>query len=322
MTIAILAIMMGLIFTLTRQTAQVYKDTSGQMEAFRSARNAFESMTRTLSLATLNNYYDYVDSSGVTRAQAIQAGTTKTFRPSSYDRISDLHFVSGGGLHAPQVTHSVFFQSPLGYAPNPAFDGLENLLNVCGYYVEYAADTAKPDFVSTRSLHRYCLMELIQPADSMKVYSTLDRSWFTLPLQSGTPPVHMLAPNVIALLIRPRSSNADVGAPGNDPIAEAMTGYTYDSRANLAPSIHHQLPPILEVALVAIDEASAARLLPNISSQPPIIAEALASDGRFTEPENLDADLTDLQSDLNASRLNYRLFRTLVPMRNSKWSSQ
>lgn len=322
MTVAILTIIMAVIFTLTQQTAKVYKDTSGQMETFRAARNAFESMTRTLSLATLNNYYDYVDSNGVTRAQAIQAGSTKTFNPTAYGRTSDLHFVSGGGLYPKQVTHSVFFQSPLGYAASTSFDSLENLLNACGYYIEFMPDIAKPSFVASPAQHRYCLMEFIQPAESMKVYSTVDTSWFTLPLNSASPPVHMLAPNVIALLIRPRSSSADAVTPGADPISTAMTGYACDTRANLAPAIHNQLPPILEVALIAIDEASAVRLLPNTSTEPPIIQEALTKDQRFTDPDDLDIDLNDLQGDLNTSRLNYRVFRTLVPMRNSKWSSQ
>ena len=55
---AILAIIIGILFSMTQQTGKVWKNTTGKVEVFRTARNAFEAMTRTLSQATLNTYYD------------------------------------------------------------------------------------------------------------------------------------------------------------------------------------------------------------------------------------------------------------------------
>ena len=326
--IVILAVIMGIIFVLTQQTAKIYKDTGGQMEAFRSARNAFESMTRNLSLATLNNYYDYVNSDGTTRAQAIASGATSTFTPTTYARVSDLHFASGwyspaSALYPNQVTHSVFFQAPLGYTIDPSLNDLENVLNACGYYIEYTADSNEPGFVSSRPVYRYRLMEFIQPSENLSVYTTTDTSWFTVPLAATSPPVHQLASNVIALIVLPRSTSADAAAAGAaDPITSVITNYEYDTRANTAATIHNQLPPIVEVAMVAIDETSAARLLPNTVTQPSVIQTALTTSNRFKTAANLDSDLSALETDLSDNHINYRVFRTLVPLRNSKWSSQ
>ena len=43
----------------TDQAGQVFKNTSGKIEQFREARIAYESITRRLSEATLNTYWDY-----------------------------------------------------------------------------------------------------------------------------------------------------------------------------------------------------------------------------------------------------------------------
>lgn len=327
-SIVILAIILGVIFGVAQLTARVNKNVGGQTEAFRSARNAFESMTRNLSLATLNNYYDYVDATGATRGQAIQANNANSFTPTGYARSSDLHFVSGwyssgGGLYSKQVTHSCFFQAPLGYTAVGYLNNLENMLNACGYYIEYRNDPNEPSFVSSTAVYRYRLMEFIQPAESLTVYTTADTSWFTQPLQTASPPVHQLAQNIIALIILPRSTSADTsGSGGVDPITNAVSNYIYDTRANTSVVIHNQLPPIVEVAMVAVDEASFSRLLPNTATPPNVIQTALTTNGRFQTASNLDSDLTGLESDLATHHINYRVFRTLVPLRNSKWSTQ
>ena len=326
---AILTIILGILFAMTQQTAKMYKSTGGQIEAFRSARNAFESMTRNLSLTTLNNYYDYVDAIGTTRAQAIAASTTSSFTPTTYGRVSDLHFVSGwynasSALYSKQVTHSVFFQAPLGFTTTSTLNSLENLLNACGYYIEYRSDSNQPGFVSANPVYRYRLMEFIQPSESMTVYSTTDTSWFTSPLgaTSPPPPVHQLASNIIALIVLPRSTSADAAASGaSDPIKSVITNYQYNTRANTAAAIHNQLPPIVEVVMVAIDEASASKL-PNTAAQPTVIQTALTTGNRFQTAASLDTDLSALLDSLTANHITYRVFRTLVPLRNSKWSTQ
>ncbi len=329
-SVAILVIILGVIFAMTSQTARVYKSTGGQMESFRAARNAFETITRNLSLATLNNYYDYVDATGKTRAQVIKANVTadiNAFNPTTYGRVSDLHFVSGwynvsSGLYSKQVTHSIFFQAPLGFTTTATLSSMENLLSACGYYIEYKEDADSPTFITSPKIYRYRLMEFIQPSEDLSVYTKTDTTWFTIPLGATTPPVHQIAPNIIALLILPRSSSADSGAlTTNDPIGKEITNFQYNTRTNTAVTIHNQLPPIVEVIMVAIDEASAVRITPNTSAPPTVIQTAITTNTRFQSVAKLETDLTDLQIDLSAKHITYRVFRTLVPLRNSKWSS-
>ncbi|PTY06082.1 prepilin-type cleavage/methylation domain-containing protein [Verrucomicrobia bacterium LW23] len=328
-SLVIFLLLLGLLFGLTQQTTQVFRTTSGQMEAFRSARAAFETITRNLSLATLNNYYDYVDATGRTRAEVIQGGDAtlaSSFSPATYGRVSDMHFVcgrQGGGttLYTRQITHSVFFQAPLGFSQAGALSTLENMVNACGYYVEYSADTSQPGFVASAPVYRYRLMEFMQPAEQLSVFSSGGTSWFTDALSGATPPVHQVAPNIIALLFLPRSSSAD-SAASSDPILTAIPDFIYDSRASLNSAVHHQLPPLVEVVMVAIDEASATRFATANATPPTVIQNALTASGRFQTASRLEADLRDLERDLTDQRITFRTFRTIVPMRNSKWSRQ
>ncbi len=109
----ILAIILVVIFSITQQTGRVWKSSQAKIESFQSARAAFESLTRKLSQATLNGYYDYFDANGRTPKDPSYDG-----KPARYGRQSDLHFISGPGLltHPAQVSHAVFFQAPLGYS--------------------------------------------------------------------------------------------------------------------------------------------------------------------------------------------------------------
>ncbi len=140
------------------QTGAAWRHTMGKIDQFRSARNGFEAMTRRLSEATLNTYYDYFDSNGNSSTSGSYTGT-----PSYYGRQSELRFISGPGLAGtatstpPRPTHSIFFQAPLGFvAPVSSSDttytqyqGLNNLVNTWGYYLEFADDQQRPSFMSS-----------------------------------------------------------------------------------------------------------------------------------------------------------------------------
>jgi uncharacterized protein (TIGR02599 family) len=141
--IGVLVIIMVIVSAISLEIARAYTTTSGTIEGFRDARAAFEGMTRAISHATLNTYYDYYDSSGNTAATY----TTASFVPTTYGRNSDLHYVSGSGTDAKgtlistvtsiahPVTHSIFFVAPLGDTDNSNYIGLNNSLNACGFYV-------------------------------------------------------------------------------------------------------------------------------------------------------------------------------------------
>jgi uncharacterized protein (TIGR02599 family) len=308
--VAIMAVILTVIFGITQQTGNAWRSTNSKIDAFQGARAAFETITQLLGQATLNVYYDYYDAQGERRT----AANAETFAPSSYGRYSDLHFLSGKSLVPNQITHGVFFQTPAGYSDAAADAGLETLLNSCGFFVVESADPARPAFLDnlphpppTRNRHR--LMQFLQPSRKLAVYASgTGRAWLTDAMNSATPPTRQIAENIIALVVRPRRSDQDPGPP-------LAPFYEYDSRAgssNPQGPTQHQLPPLVDIVMVAIDENSARRLEEGPGVE---IADL------FSSAADLDDDLRKLEERLSDRRLTYRVFRTTVAMRNAKWSS-
>ena len=58
--VGLLAIVLLLLASMTNSTASIWRLTSGKIEEFRSAGNAFDALTRRLSQATLNTYWDTI----------------------------------------------------------------------------------------------------------------------------------------------------------------------------------------------------------------------------------------------------------------------
>jgi len=368
-SIVILVAIMGILFSITQEVNNAWKNTTGKIEGFRNARVAFDAMTRTLSQATLNTYYDYVDASGNFRGSGMSAtGTiTQTFSPYGYARQSELHFICGQGStlltgmtgYTP-VTQAIFFQAPLGATTNTNYLTLDKLLNACGFYVVYGPDPSVPSFLGTSyptPRYRYRLMQFTQPADAMTVYLTSPtvnpKSWFTsfIVPTPDTTANFVLAENVVALAVWPKLSAGDQAA-GN----ALTTDYSYDSRnygtfstANSSTGAtkewnitFNQLPPVIEVTMVAIDEASALKL--GNTTSPPSTQLGLATSAGvpllFTtatypttvgQKNQLELDLKTLADNLaavsgntagNKIPLHFRVFQTEVSIRSAKWTTK
>ncbi len=309
---AILSMILMVILSLIQQTGNAWKGSRSKAEAFQEARLAFENITRSLSQATLNTYYDYYDAAGRPARDPDFSGAHH------YGRQSDLHFVTGKALVHDQVGHALFFQTPAGYAGETKYTGIGTLLNAFGYYILHSQDTLRPKFLDENTVPnapenatRYRLMQFVQPSEQLAVYNTESGSqWFQDSLAGDSPPIQQLAANVIALVILPRQSAGDAAA--STPLTD---DYEYDTRLSSGGSTQlkteNQLPPLVEIIMVAIDEVSARRL-----------GDAPAPEVSFDDPDQLEANLTELERKLNEQRLSYRIFRTTVPLRNSKWSSQ
>lgn len=168
---------------------------------------------------------------------------------------------------------------------------------------------------------------------------------------------HILAENIILLALLPKLPDTEMVA-GN-PVLTAY--YDYDSRAwakglanskpypfaslpnagTVDPRWRNQLPPLMELVVVAIDEPSAQRLSqqyggPN-GDQPPfanntVIGKAginLATDvfQQYVPPQNngdessVDTDIRKIETGLTNLGVSYRIFRTNVALSNSQWSS-
>lgn len=357
----IIVVIMVVLLQMTDQTQRLVKATSSKVEQFQDARVAFESMTRRLAQATLNSFWDYT------------YGPNGT--PNGYARKAELRFHSGpmstiaGGNTTQWPSHGVFFQAPMGMVEttgivakqknSPDLNAMDHLMNSWGYFVEIGTDANQyPSFLSTAVTprKRYRLMEFMEPSERMSVYrfqsDINNRLWFSQSIAVGnaTRPVRVLAENVVALILLPRLSVADEKRlPANSlPLAP---NYNYDSTitppastnpatANtLAATLlnsYNQLPPVVQVVMVAIDEPSARRLEDLYGSDPYMgigtNPDALTGTNLFTDPKKLNdtsngtaGDLTRLQNLLASSakpniRASYRVFSTNVTIKGSKWS--
>lgn len=136
----------------------------------------------------------------------------------------------------------------------------------------------------------------------------------------------VMADNVIALVVLPKVSEKDRSKP--DEIGSLAPEYQYDSwrilqqdagpagAANAARD--NKLPPIVQIVMVAIDEASALKLPRNTVPDWTIRDKQL-----FTKVENqrsLLDDIAELETRLQKDKISYRVFSTDVVLRSSKWS--
>lgn len=298
----VMVLVVGILSVLSQVSAS-WQRASDKVDSFQNARLAFDLLSANLSRATLNTYIDYDDPQ----------------RPTRYRRVSDLAFFIGpagkGGVPGASGTgQAVFFQLPAGYTANHQnFGKLRSLLNTCGYFVEFGQNSAIPNHVrNTSNPWRFRLMQVLEPAEENAIYDSFDsRNWIT---QIRTPAVP-IADNVIALIIRAQD-------PGAIP-PDLSSDYTYDSRSGAEttpqPVTAHQLPPVLLVTMIVLDEKSARRIEDG-SSEPAVITKALS--GKFTSQseEQFKRDLRDVEDALKEARLNYRVYSTSISLKESKWS--
>jgi uncharacterized protein (TIGR02599 family) len=310
---AVLALILGLVSMAIRQMAVGIKTSSAKVDAFQSARTGFEAVNRTLGIATLNTYWDYFDSARRPR------GTNTNFTPALYGRQSDLHFlIANTSITTPNglepVGHSVFFQAPLGYFTNSSTANPPGSLNPCGFFVAYGNDPTKPNITGLLNRPRFRLYQWLPSSESLSVDPDLGRittaAWI-----APTNNLHPLAENIIAFVVRvPSAGSANATNYGWD----SLTPWTGGTQ----PAQMHQLPPLVNVTMVAVEEGAANRLAGNSASA----ANAASALGitnltsLFANPSSYENDLATLESGLSSKDIPYRVFTTTVPLRGSRWS--
>ena len=313
----VLVFLVVLLTGITGRMSDIWKRTTGSILQWQSARSGFEAMNRRITQATLNTTWAYYDGANGT-------GNLTTSDPKSYGRSSSLHFVAGPAEDLiPSVpdttTQAIFFQAPMGRTTETAVRGLPQILNACGFFVQYndsvnfRPSAALLDSIPGRK--RFRLMEWTQDSSGLTVQASAGNAWF----QSAGTQARPLAENVIALIILPRFSRMDTSADNL-----LAPDYLYDSRENrsfsgggISGNSLHQLPPLLQVTMVAIDERSAIRLEQQAGAGVPT---GIFDGAPFAVASEFDSNMVRLEENLASAKLNYRVFSSTILIRGAKWN--
>ena len=341
-SMALLSVMIVVMSQVVSGISSVWKRTSNKMDQFSEGRAALESISRTLSQATLNPYWDYQRAS-------------VALPPTGYLRQSELRFLSGPasviGLGVARVSHALAFQAPLGLTSGASVvdtAGLHSLLNTCGYFIEFGSDASlRPSFLGTRVplRYRYRLVEMRQPADELAIYTYTSGTdstgqskaltytgsdWFLAPLSLPKPPVQFLAENIVAMIVLPQLAEADQTNYGLTP-ASLAPKYLYNSSLDGQKSVNallgskNQLPPVISVMIVAVDEASYSRFQGSSTTMPASLGLAnlfqTVGDTLDSTKAGYAHDLQTLENNLQANHINYHIFTTKIAIPGSKWSA-
>jgi uncharacterized protein (TIGR02599 family) len=345
-SMAVLSVLMVFLAQVLSSTQQTWGQARARVGEYREARAAFDAIARRLSQATLNSYWGFrLDKNG---------------NPDLYQRQSELHYASGSSAvlipDAPLTAgHAVFFQAPLGetldgstVASSSSPAGLENLLNAWGWYVQYESDLPRrPDFLSPDVAQpekkRFRLMEFRQPTEKLPLYRTVADpkggsmpvpwieaqsgrdglfQWFRSTLADDSQPV---AENILAVLIQPIWPVTQ-GDTGSD--TEAAPDYLYDTRRYQWPESsaqaersRHQLPPVVRLTVVALDEREWSALDPARADALAEELTDLVNSTLFQKSADYEKDLQQLEVELGQRRLGFRVFSTAVQIPAAKLTS-
>jgi len=364
-SIAVLTVILLVLVTVTSQTSSIWHSTTAKVEEFRDARTAFEAMTTRLAQATLNTYWDYDNPTAPTRFE--RRSELRFISGSSAKLLASTPIAASASTHC--IFFQAPFGVTVATAPGATalkYDGFENLLCSWGYYLNYDSDLSyrppifPPGILPLR--YRYRLMELWQPAEQNEIYAHTSGlgpkgpaartynglEWFTNSIAASKPvQARVLAENVIALVLTPRLSPQDETAikgaltSANADLSPLAPNYLYDTAPPSASGASdsryndprldplNQLPPLVQVTMVAIDEASALRM--NFSAgthatDPFSLTKKFQDSSQYSndlllEPTGSSADnATSLEYSLIHLKLNYRIFSTNVMIRGAKWS--
>lgn len=197
--------------------------------------------------------------------------------------------------------------------------------------MSYASDEeacGRPAFVTTANnpvKYRFRLMQFTQATEELQIYKAgaTEKAWFS---GAGSKSVtHPLAENVIALIVLARRPSADGAAE-----APLSPDYAYNSRTpwvgGQQPVQSNQLPPLLRVVMVVIDEKSAQKFCKGSAAPDLGLAKAFGQSGSANpstqqeQLESLQTMISDLENELNRQGVRYQVFQSDIAIRGTKWS--
>ncbi|MDF1739703.1 MAG: Verru_Chthon cassette protein C [Verrucomicrobiales bacterium] len=326
-SMGILTVLMLMMTALLDQVQKSWRYSESRISQFREARVAFDLITKKIGQASLNTYWDLKDDDD----DGLVDGYYKT---------SELHFITldastlKGGGEQEGVGHAVFFQAPLGFSTD--YRNLNNLFNGRGYFASFGSDRLyRPSFIDSSPRYRFRIMEFRPPAESNQVFEDGKEEreedepqefteWYTQSLSVGKgnfeSHLNPLADNIIALVISPRDALESSSGSRDQTYSEIAPDYKFDSNSD-DPSFEgysQQVPPLLRITMVAIDEASAVRLEDGTKMPDDLRS---ATSGLFKSTRQYPEDIKKLAETLNEKKINHKIFSSLVMLRSSKWGT-
>ena len=324
---AVLIILLAIIVGVTNSVSATVRRSTAGIDALAGARTGFDLLNRTLSKATLNTYWEY----------------DNPLAPTRYLRQSDLQFLIRQNTQTPGTGQEVYFVAPETYAETAAHQATQGLFNACGAFVRFGSSVDFRPGALSGERFRYRLMFGLQPTEGLAIFNKPARSpgqsdsvyraavetfWNSLawiaPVQNngatGTGPrVTPIADNVIALVAWPRLTGSE-DASGSRLSEDGTFAYNSQKNALATPQrpSANQLPPVIQLTMIVISEASAARLDQGQNTPPADIESAL--NGRFVDIARYEGDLKAVTEALSSKGIEHQVFTTSIPLRESKWS--
>lgn len=334
-SVSVLAVMMTIVADMMVRTQDTISRASAHATEFQEARRVLDGIGSALSQSTMDAVWAY-------RRSAQDASS-----PSGYERTSDHHFILGPASElltsGAETGQAVFFQAPLGQTQDAGRRRLHDLLNCCGFYVQYGSDLpVRPGFLQNGQpvqlnpeRWRFRLMQYVQPAEASILYGDKTRfglnqltsrtqalRWYQQDLGVNSRP---LADNILALVLAPHATQTDGGRTTILPDPQ----YRYDSRDfqwhglnGTNKSRRHQLPVMVGITLVAADETSYEALVHKLGEKPAGEAVRAVLAGKFTRYAQLKEDIAAVQQGLGALPLHHKVLSSSVTLRGSKWISE
>jgi uncharacterized protein (TIGR02599 family) len=322
---AVLIVLLGIIVGVTNSVSTTVRRASAGVDALANARTGFDLINRTLSQATLAPYWDY----------------DNPLEPTEYVRQSDLQFLIRQNTDNAASGQEVYFAAPETYADDIKLRSTRGLLNGCSFFVRFGSSKDFRPTSQTGERFRYRLMFGIQPTEQLGIFKRPERTanqsesdyrgkvrdfwdgltWIASIRNDGANvgnEVNPVADNVIALIVWPRLAASE--DPSGLELTDGSFDYNSQKNAMAIPQAlaANQLPPVVQITMIAIAEASAARLDDGSGTAPALIQAALAN--RFTDPEKYQDDIQRVSADLSSAHIEFQVFTTSVPLRESKWS--
>lgn len=351
-SISVIVLLLVLLSQILGDTQKVWARTRSRTAQFRDARAAFEAMSRRISQVTLNSYWGYrKDASGAPVLYERQSELHFVCGPAA-------NLIPRASGEASVAGHGIFFQAPLSMTGgSAALEQMDDLMNAWGYYVEFNSDLPqRPDFLREDVIRhperrRFRLMEFRLPSEKLDLYRLVASAaapsgpkmpwieaqttraglyeWFTLHLSTYAEP---LADNVLAFLIKPVVPSLNATQPSDfarsinaDPLYDTRR-YQWESTGQATSSYarysRHQLPPELQLTLVALEEDSWAAIPEDKLEEMTTQLTLLVNQQLFARPADFTQDISFLQQELTRLGLKHRIFTTAIPLRAARWTTE